>query len=177
MAAFVAVAEEGSISEAARRLRLAKSVVSERLADLERLLGASLLPRTTRKLPLTGGGELFLARAQRILRDTAAAKAAKSPNAGLALRSASVRCADRLWHFAPGSHAYCLRGGITRHRARCRSRRQVRRCGGSLQPPITGATIECRRPECGTRQVIDKISDPHSICRTSSMIDSARLCR
>ena len=36
IAAFVAVAEAGSISEAARRLAPAKSVVSERLAELER---------------------------------------------------------------------------------------------------------------------------------------------
>ena len=35
IATFVAVAEAGSISEAARRLRLPKSVVSERLAELE----------------------------------------------------------------------------------------------------------------------------------------------
>ena len=41
---FVAVAEAGSISEAARRLHLSKSVVSERLAELEKSLGASLLP-------------------------------------------------------------------------------------------------------------------------------------
>lgn len=41
--AFVATAETGSISEAARRLRLSKSVVSERLAELERGLGAKLL--------------------------------------------------------------------------------------------------------------------------------------
>ena len=37
IASFVAVAEAGSISEAARTLRLSKSVVSERLAELERL--------------------------------------------------------------------------------------------------------------------------------------------
>ena len=36
IAAFVAVAEQGSISEASRQLGLAKSVVSERLAELER---------------------------------------------------------------------------------------------------------------------------------------------
>jgi DNA-binding transcriptional LysR family regulator len=35
---FVAVVESGSISEAARRLRLSKSVVSERLAELEKAL-------------------------------------------------------------------------------------------------------------------------------------------
>ena len=53
IAAFVAVAEAGSISEAARRLRLSKSVVSERVAELERGLNATLLHRTTRKLTLT----------------------------------------------------------------------------------------------------------------------------
>jgi DNA-binding transcriptional LysR family regulator len=46
IAAFVAVAEAGSISEAARRLRLSKSVVSERLVELERSLGSTLLHRT-----------------------------------------------------------------------------------------------------------------------------------
>ncbi|EWY38348.1 LysR family transcriptional regulator [Skermanella stibiiresistens SB22] len=66
---FVAVAEAGSISEAARRLRLAKSVVSERLAELERSLGAVLLHRTTRKLTLTEDGLAFLERATRIARD------------------------------------------------------------------------------------------------------------
>jgi DNA-binding transcriptional LysR family regulator len=69
IAAFVAVAEEGSISAAARRLRLPKSVISERLAALERALGAVLLRRTTRKLTLTEDGAAFLDRAARIARE------------------------------------------------------------------------------------------------------------
>lgn len=69
IATFVAVAEAGSISEAARRLRLSKSVVSERLAELERGLGTNLLHRTTRKLSLTEDGAAFLERAQRIVRE------------------------------------------------------------------------------------------------------------
>ena len=69
IATFVAVAEAGSISEAARRLRLSKSVVSERLAELERSLGTSLLHRTTRKLTLTEDGAAFLERAARIVRE------------------------------------------------------------------------------------------------------------
>jgi len=69
IASFVAVAESGSISEAARRLRLSKSVVSERLAELERGLGATLLHRTTRKLTLTEDGHAFLERANRILQE------------------------------------------------------------------------------------------------------------
>jgi DNA-binding transcriptional LysR family regulator len=67
--AFVVVAEAGSISEAARRLRLSKSVVSERLAEIERSLGATLLHRTTRKLTLTEDGIAFLERATRIVRE------------------------------------------------------------------------------------------------------------
>src|SRR5271170_1979821 len=69
IATCVAVAEAGSISEAARRLRLSKSVVSERLAELERSAGTSLLHRTTRKLSLTEDGVAFLERAVRIVRE------------------------------------------------------------------------------------------------------------
>jgi DNA-binding transcriptional LysR family regulator len=69
ISSFVAIAESGSISEAARRLHLSKSVVSERLAELERALGMSLLHRTTRKLSLTEDGAAFLERAARIMRE------------------------------------------------------------------------------------------------------------
>ncbi|MBB4193543.1 DNA-binding transcriptional LysR family regulator [Rhizobium aethiopicum] len=69
IAAFVAVAEAGSVSEAARRLRLSKSVVSERLAELEKSLGGVLLHRTTRKLTMTEDGAVFLERAARIVRE------------------------------------------------------------------------------------------------------------
>jgi DNA-binding transcriptional LysR family regulator len=75
LAAFVAIAETGSISAAARELELSKSVVSERLADLERSLGAQLVQRTTRKLALTGDGDVFLARARTILAEVDEARA------------------------------------------------------------------------------------------------------
>ncbi|OCI96990.1 LysR family transcriptional regulator [Rhizobium sp. AC27/96] len=72
---FVAVAEAGSISEAARRLRLSKSVVSERLSEMEKVLGATLLHRTTRKLTLTEDGTAFLERATRIAQEVREAAA------------------------------------------------------------------------------------------------------
>jgi DNA-binding transcriptional LysR family regulator len=75
IAAFVAIAEEGSISAAARRLRLPKSVISERLQGLEKSLGAVLVRRTTRKLALTEDGTAFLARAARITREVEEASA------------------------------------------------------------------------------------------------------
>ncbi|WP_018388731.1 LysR family transcriptional regulator [Ancylobacter sp. FA202] len=79
IAAFVAIAEAGSISEAARRLRLAKSVVSDRLAQLERQLGAKLVHRSTRRLTLTEDGLIFLELASQSLRglDVAAATLAE----------------------------------------------------------------------------------------------------
>jgi DNA-binding transcriptional LysR family regulator len=67
--AFVAIADAGSISAAARQLGLAKSVVSERLAELERSLGVRLIQRSTRRLSLTENGETLLPRARRILRE------------------------------------------------------------------------------------------------------------
>jgi len=75
IAAFVAVVEAGSVSEAARRLRLSKSVVSERLAELEKTLGAMLVHRTTRKLTVTEDGAAFLERAGRIVREMEDAEA------------------------------------------------------------------------------------------------------
>lgn len=72
---FVTVAEAGSISEAARRLRLSKSVVSERLSEMEKALGATLLHRTTRKLTLTEDGTAFLRRATRIAQEVREAAA------------------------------------------------------------------------------------------------------
>ncbi|TPG40688.1 LysR family transcriptional regulator [Roseomonas nepalensis] len=73
LSTFVAVAETGSISAAARRLGLSKSVVSDRLAELERSLGAPLLHRSTRKLTLTEDGTSFLESAAQITRDVEAA--------------------------------------------------------------------------------------------------------
>ena len=75
ISAFVSTADAGSISEAARRLALPKSVISARLAELERSLDAQLVQRTTRKLTLTEDGQAFLVRARHILTEVADAQA------------------------------------------------------------------------------------------------------
>ncbi|MCU4179452.1 LysR family transcriptional regulator [Bosea sp. BH3] len=75
IATFVAIAEAGSLSEAARRLRLSKSVVSDRLIELERSLGATLVHRSARRLTLTEDGMAFLERATRITREVTEAAA------------------------------------------------------------------------------------------------------
>src|SRR5258705_5358283 len=74
IAAFVAILEAGSVSRAGRELNLSKSVVSERLTELERSLGAHLIQRTTRKLSITAQGDAFLERARRIVQEAADAR-------------------------------------------------------------------------------------------------------
>jgi DNA-binding transcriptional LysR family regulator len=69
LAAFSAIAASASFTAAARQLAVSKSVVSERLTELERTLGAKLLQRTTRRVALTEEGAVFYERAKRILRD------------------------------------------------------------------------------------------------------------
>ncbi len=66
---FVRVAETRSFSEAARRLRIAKSAVSRQVSALEAELGARLFHRTTRSLHLTEAGRAYFERASRILSD------------------------------------------------------------------------------------------------------------
>src|SRR4051794_1554662 len=91
ISSFVAIAEDGSISAAARRLNLSKSVVSERLAELEHGLGAQLFHRTTRKLSLTEDGAAFLERAVRIVREVDDAAAEVSERRGK-LTGPAPRC-------------------------------------------------------------------------------------
>lgn len=58
-AVFVKVVQAGSFSAAARLTGLPTSTVSNRVARLEKRLGATLLQRTTRRLHLTDAGELY----------------------------------------------------------------------------------------------------------------------
>lgn len=69
MEAFARVAEARSFSEAARRLRSSKSVISRHVAALEAELGARLFHRTTRSLTLTEVGRAYYDRVGRILAD------------------------------------------------------------------------------------------------------------
>jgi len=65
--AFIAVAETRSVSGAARRLGVAKSMVSKRVSALEQALGATLLKRAPRSVSLTDRGGAFYSRARAIL--------------------------------------------------------------------------------------------------------------
>lgn len=61
LVAFVRVAEAGSFSAAARQCGMTPSAVSRQVARLEKVMGLSLLRRTTRQLRLTEAGIAVLA--------------------------------------------------------------------------------------------------------------------
>lgn len=63
---FLAVAEAGSLSRAAKALRLGQPTVSRRLAALEYRLGAQLFRRSVQGATLTGAGERLVAPAKRM---------------------------------------------------------------------------------------------------------------
>ena len=71
MVVFATVAEEGSLSAAARALGLTPSAVSRIIARTEQRLGTRLLLRTTRAITFTAEGEAYLRGARRILADMA----------------------------------------------------------------------------------------------------------
>lgn len=66
---FLQVAETGSITQAADRLCVSKSVISKRIVRLEGMLGIALLHRSTRGVTLTDRGQAFSQRALRIIED------------------------------------------------------------------------------------------------------------
>ncbi len=77
--AFLAVADAGSFTAAATRLKLAKSNVSRRVTRLEEQLGVRLLERTTRRLRLTDIGGVYRERLQvAVAQLTAAHEAVRS---------------------------------------------------------------------------------------------------
>ncbi len=64
---FVAVAETGSMTTAAKQLHLTQAAVSQQIKRLEELLERSLFEREQRRLTLTASGGMLLAKAPRLL--------------------------------------------------------------------------------------------------------------
>ncbi len=69
MQTFVRVAETGSVSAAARDLRLGQPAISKHLQALESLLNAQLLLRSPQGVRLTEPGRRYYERAKRLLED------------------------------------------------------------------------------------------------------------
>ena len=66
---FCLLVQQGSLAATARELNLTPPAVSRRLSQLEERLGVRLLNRTTRRISLTGEGEVYFENAKRILSD------------------------------------------------------------------------------------------------------------
>ena len=63
---FLAVAREGQVLAAARRLGISQATLSRRVQALEEAVGARLFERSTRGAALTDAGRLFLETAERV---------------------------------------------------------------------------------------------------------------
>ena len=81
---FVAVAEERSFTDAARRLKLSQPPLSQQIQALESSLGTRLFYRTSRRVELTPAGAALLARAWAIQQQIRSAEEeVRSVGAGL----------------------------------------------------------------------------------------------
>lgn len=109
MAAFIAVAEQGSFTKAAPIVGRDATVLSRRVRALEHRLSVRLLERTTRRVSLTEAGTTLLARARSIMGALADAEEEASAHAGGEPRG-TVRLAlpttfGRMW-IAPYLHEF-----------------------------------------------------------------------
>lgn len=71
---FLAVADCGSVAEAARRLHIVQPALSRQIRDLEEELGSELFHRNAKGVQLTVPGERFAVDARRLLGDLETAR-------------------------------------------------------------------------------------------------------
>lgn len=78
---FMAVAEQGSLTAAARSLGLSQPALSKSLSEMETLLGATLFTRVGRRLALSAAGDVFRRHAREGLASLDAAASATQQRA------------------------------------------------------------------------------------------------
>ncbi|PTL85758.1 LysR family transcriptional regulator [Vitiosangium sp. GDMCC 1.1324] len=102
---FLAVAETGSLSGAARRLRIGQPTVSRRLAALEYSLGGALFRRSVDGASLTSAGERLLVPAKKMAEwagevGRAVESSDRSPRGLVRITAAPLACFDFVVPFA-----------------------------------------------------------------------------
>jgi len=95
MSVLVAAVETGSLSAAARKLRMPLATVSRKVSDLEGHLRTQLVTRTNRRLVLTDAGRSYVTACKRILEDIAETERAaageyRAPRGGLTVTAPIV---------------------------------------------------------------------------------------
>jgi len=91
---FVAIAEEGSFTRAARRVGVAQPSLSQQIRTLEAELGGPLIERLPRGIRLTAAGRALLPEAQAAVRATE--RAASAARTALGLQAGEVEVATLL---------------------------------------------------------------------------------
>lgn len=87
---FAAVAREGNVTRAAKRLSVSQPALSKQLAELEQGLGTALFDRLPRGMRLTAAGEVLLRYAERIFAAESAAETEIAALAGLRAGKLSI---------------------------------------------------------------------------------------
>src|SRR3954468_14536650 len=96
---FLAVAEAGSISGAARQLKLGQPTISRRLAEMEQAMGSRLFARGVRGATLTSAGERLIVPAKKMAEwagevARAAEADAKAPQGLVRITASPYTCFD-----------------------------------------------------------------------------------
>src|SRR5207245_806629 len=99
---FVAVAEEGSFTRAARRLKLSQPSLSQQIRRLERELGGELIERLPRGIRLTAAGNAFLPQAEAAVRGAGRAARLRGARGRPAGRRPALRAQARTARGARG---------------------------------------------------------------------------
>jgi DNA-binding transcriptional LysR family regulator len=101
---FIALAQEGSFTRAARKVNIVQSALSNSIKELEGELGSRLVERTTRKVAITETGMLFLPHARATLASLEGAVQAVRSQEGVVrghLRLAIMQSLDPYLELAP----------------------------------------------------------------------------
>jgi LysR family carnitine catabolism transcriptional activator len=98
LSCFLAVAEHGGFTPAARAMAMSQPAVSLAVKELESELGVRLFDRRGRRVQLTPAGEALLGPAAQVMRDLDTGRAAVRSVAGLESGSLSLCCLPTLAH-------------------------------------------------------------------------------
>lgn len=96
---MIKVAEERSFSKAAKKLNIAQPSLSQYILNLEKSMGIALFDRTKTPISLTHAGEVFLKKAEEILRMNHELKTQMEDMAGLKIGKVTIGISQTGVHF------------------------------------------------------------------------------